>query len=45
MHLARLGAGVRESAPGVPDVFALDPERVRRACVEDALALARARPS
>jgi AcrR family transcriptional regulator len=41
MHLARLGAGVREAAPGVPDVFPLDPERVRRACVEDALALAR----
>jgi AcrR family transcriptional regulator len=45
MHLARLGAGVRESAPGVPDVFALDPERVRRACVEDALALVRAAPA
>jgi AcrR family transcriptional regulator len=45
MHLARLGAGVAEAAPGVPEVFSLDPERVRRACVEDALALARARPS
>ena len=43
MHLARLGAGVREAAPGVPEVFVLDPERVRRACVEDALALARVR--
>jgi AcrR family transcriptional regulator len=42
MHLARIGAGVRESAPGVPDVFPLDPERVRLACVDDALALARA---
>ncbi len=41
MHLARLGAGVREAAPGVPDAFVLDPERVRRACVEDALATAR----
>jgi AcrR family transcriptional regulator len=40
MHLARIGVGVREAAPGVPDVFPLDPERVRRACVEDALALA-----
>jgi AcrR family transcriptional regulator len=40
MHLARIGVGVRESAPGVPDAFPLDPERVRRACVEDALALA-----
>src|SRR5919202_4187868 len=41
MHLARIGAGVRESAPGVPDVFELAPEQVRRACVEDALALVR----
>ncbi len=39
MHLARLGVGVRESAPGVPAPFALDPEQVRRACVEDALRL------
>jgi AcrR family transcriptional regulator len=39
MHLARIGAGVRQSAPGVPDVFALDPEDVRRACVRDALAI------
>jgi AcrR family transcriptional regulator len=45
MHLARIGVGVREAAPGIPDAFALDPERVRRACVEDALVLARARPS
>ena len=42
MHLARIGLGVRETAPGVPGAFPLDPERVRRACVEDALALARA---
>ena len=39
MHLARLGVGVREAAPGVPAPFALDPETVRRACVEDALRL------
>ena len=42
MHLARVGLGVREAAPGVPDAFALDPERVRAACVDDALALVRA---
>ncbi len=41
MHLARLRVGVRESAPGVPAPFALDPERVREACVEDALRLVR----
>jgi hypothetical protein len=37
MHLARVGAGVTDAA----DVFAIDPERVRRDCVEDAVALAR----
>jgi AcrR family transcriptional regulator len=42
MHLARIGLGVREAAPGVPGAFALDPERVRAACVQDALALVRA---
>jgi len=40
MHLARIGLGVCEAAPGVPAAFALDPERVRLACVEDALRLA-----
>ena len=43
MHLARIGLGVREVAPGVPGAFSLDPERVRQACVEDALRLARPR--
>jgi hypothetical protein len=42
MHLARIGLGVREAAPGVPGAFPLDPETVRVACVEDALALAAA---
>jgi AcrR family transcriptional regulator len=41
MHLARVGVGVRESAPGLAETFGLDPERVRAACVQDALALAR----
>ena len=40
MHLARVRAGVTEAGPGVPSVFRMDPERVRRDCVEDALALA-----
>jgi AcrR family transcriptional regulator len=40
MHLARVGVGVTEAGPGVPGVFAIDPERVRRDCVADALALA-----
>jgi AcrR family transcriptional regulator len=37
MHLARIGVGVTDAA----EVFAIDPERVRRDCVEDAVALAR----
>jgi AcrR family transcriptional regulator len=36
MHLARVGAGVTNGA----EVFAIDPERVRRDCVDDAVALA-----
>ncbi len=42
MHLARIGLGVREAAPGVPAAFPLDAERVRAACVRDALTVARA---
>ncbi len=40
MHLARVGFGVREAAPGVAETFDLEPERVATACIEDALALA-----
>jgi AcrR family transcriptional regulator len=36
MHLARVGAGVTDAA----EVFVVDRERVRRDCVEDAVALA-----
>jgi AcrR family transcriptional regulator len=41
IHLARCGVGVREAAPGVPETFDLGPERIRDACIEDVLALAR----
>jgi AcrR family transcriptional regulator len=41
MHLARVGVGVREAAPGVAETFEIAPERVRESCLEDALALAR----
>jgi AcrR family transcriptional regulator len=41
MHLARVGVGVREAAPGVAETFEIAPERVRESCIEDALALAR----
>jgi hypothetical protein len=43
MHLARIQVGVRELSPGVPDAFPIDPERVKRAAVDDAMALARIR--
>jgi AcrR family transcriptional regulator len=38
MHLARTGVGIRELAPGVADGFRIDAQRVRDACVADALA-------
>ena len=40
MHLARIQVGVRELSPGVPGAFPIDPERVKRAAVDDAMALA-----
>ena len=40
MHLARVGVGVREAAPGVAETFEIPSERVRESCIEDALALA-----
>jgi AcrR family transcriptional regulator len=41
MHLARVGVGVREAAPGVAETFEIDPKRVRESCLQDVLALAR----
>jgi AcrR family transcriptional regulator len=41
MHLARVGVGLREVAPGVAETFEIVPERVRESCLQDALALAR----
>ena len=43
MHLARLGIGVRQLAPGVPGVFQVSPERVVETCVANALATVGAR--
>jgi AcrR family transcriptional regulator len=43
MHLARIQVGVRELSPGVPGVFRIDPERVKQAAIDDAMALARIR--
>lgn len=41
IHLARSGVGIREAAPGVAETFDLEPDRIRDACIEDVLALAR----
>jgi AcrR family transcriptional regulator len=42
MHLARVGVGVRELGPGVPDLFSVAPEQVIQTCVDSAVALVRA---
>ena len=38
MHLARLGIGLRQEAPGVPGTFRVDPEQLVRTSVASALA-------
>ncbi len=38
MHLARIRVGVREAAPGIPELFTIDPERALATCVENTLA-------
>ena len=43
MHLARIGVGVRATASGVPEPFALEPARIQRACIEAVLASVGAR--
>jgi AcrR family transcriptional regulator len=42
MHLARMGVGVRQVAPGVPGVFKVSAEDVKRACLEAVVATATA---
>jgi AcrR family transcriptional regulator len=37
MHLARSGVGIRQSAPGVPELFGVHAERVVATCVDTAL--------
>jgi len=39
MRLARLGVGVRQAAPGVPELFKVEDERIVRTCVASALAV------
>jgi AcrR family transcriptional regulator len=38
MHMARLGLGVSQSVPDVPEVFPIAPEQVKDACVRATLA-------
>lgn len=42
MHLARIGVGVRQAAPGIPELFRVEPERLVASCVAGALAAVRA---
>ena len=42
MHLARAGVGVRESSPGVPELFTVAADDVVQTCVHSALAMVRA---
>src|SRR4051812_28592809 len=37
-HLARIRVGVRQAAPGVPELFTVAPDDVARTCVDSALA-------
>jgi AcrR family transcriptional regulator len=39
MHLARIGVGVRQAAPGVPQLFEVESERIVRTCVASAIAV------
>ena len=37
-HLARIRVGVRQAAPGIPQLFTVQPEQLARTCVASALA-------
>jgi len=45
MHMARMRVGVHELAPGVPGLFAVDPDRLVRTCVASVLATVGATPA
>lgn len=45
MHLARIGVGMSEPEPGMPELFRISPEQVVRSCVASALATVGARRS
>jgi AcrR family transcriptional regulator len=44
MHLVRIRVGVRQAAPGIPELFTIAPEQVVQTCVASALATVGARP-
>jgi AcrR family transcriptional regulator len=44
-HLARIRVGVRQVAPGIPELFTVDPERLVHTCVASVLATVGAQPS
>lgn len=43
MHLARIRVGLRQAAPGAPELFGVTPEQVVQTCVSSALATVGAR--
>jgi AcrR family transcriptional regulator len=43
-HLARIRVGVRQVAPGIPELFTVEPDQVARTCVASALATVAAQP-
>jgi len=43
MHLARIHVGIRQAAPGIPELFSIDAERVIESVVHSALAVVGAR--
>ena len=43
MHLARIRVGLRQAAPGIPELFVVSPEQVVQTCVASALATVGAR--
>jgi AcrR family transcriptional regulator len=42
-HLARIRVGIKEAAPGIPELFRISPEDLQRTCVAGALATVGAR--
>jgi AcrR family transcriptional regulator len=43
-HLARIRVGVRQAAPGIPELFTVEPDQLARTCVASALATVGAQP-